>query len=36
VDAIKRSVKERFPGEIGEKNAQAVQKAYDLLRGGKK
>lgn len=35
VDAIKRSVKKRFPGELGEKNAKAVQIAYDLMRGGK-
>lgn len=35
VDAIKRSVKKRFPGELGEKNAKAVQAAYDLMRGGK-
>jgi pyruvate ferredoxin oxidoreductase gamma subunit len=35
VDAIKRSVKHRFPGELGEKNAKAVQTAYDLMRGGK-
>lgn len=35
VDAIKRSVKHRFPGELGEKNAKAVQTAYDMMRGGK-
>ncbi len=35
VDAIKRSVKKRFPGELGEKNAKAVQTAYDIMRGGK-
>ncbi len=35
VDAIKRSVTEKFPGPIGEKNAQAVQKAYDLMKGGR-
>lgn len=34
VDAMKRSVKRRFPGEIGEKNAKAVQAAYDMMRGG--
>jgi pyruvate ferredoxin oxidoreductase gamma subunit len=33
VDAVKRSVKERFPGPVGEKNAEAVQKAYDLMKG---
>jgi pyruvate ferredoxin oxidoreductase gamma subunit len=35
VDAIKRSVKKRFPGEMGEKNAEAVQTAYDIMRGGR-
>lgn len=34
VEAIKRSIKERFPGLVGEKNAQAVQRAYDLMKGG--
>ncbi|MFQ5869055.1 MAG: 2-oxoacid:acceptor oxidoreductase family protein, partial [Candidatus Zixiibacteriota bacterium] len=33
VDAIKRSIKEHFPGQVGEKNAQAVQKAYEMLKG---
>ncbi len=31
VEAIIKSVKERFPGEVGEKNARAIQKAYDLM-----
>jgi pyruvate ferredoxin oxidoreductase gamma subunit len=35
VDAIIKSVKERFPGEVGEKNARAIQKAYDMMKGGK-
>jgi pyruvate ferredoxin oxidoreductase gamma subunit len=35
VEAIKRSVMERFPGEVGEKNAQAVQKAFDMMKGGR-
>ena len=34
VEAIIKSVKERFPGEVGEKNALAIQKAYDLMKGG--
>lgn len=34
VEAIKNSVKHRFPGEIGEKNAKAIQTAYDLMKGG--
>jgi pyruvate ferredoxin oxidoreductase gamma subunit len=36
VEAMIKSVKERFPGELGEKNAQAIKKAYDLMRGGKR
>ncbi|PJA26430.1 MAG: pyruvate ferredoxin oxidoreductase [candidate division Zixibacteria bacterium CG_4_9_14_3_um_filter_46_8] len=35
VEAIKNSVKNRFPGAIGEKNAEAVQVAYDMLKGGR-
>ena len=34
LDAIKRSIKERFPGEVGEKNAKAVEKAYQMMKGG--
>ena len=33
VESIKNAVKSRFPGEIGEKNAEAVQKSYDMMRG---
>ncbi|MBD3168840.1 MAG: pyruvate ferredoxin oxidoreductase subunit gamma [candidate division Zixibacteria bacterium] len=35
VDAVKQSVQNRFPGPVGEKNAQAVQKAFDLMKGGR-
>ena len=35
VKAIIKSVKDRFPGEIGEKNALAIQKAYDMMSGQK-
>jgi pyruvate ferredoxin oxidoreductase gamma subunit len=35
VEAIIKSVKGRFPGELGEKNALAIQKAYDMMKGGK-
>jgi len=31
VEAIVKSVKERFPGEVGEKNALAIQKAYEMM-----
>lgn len=33
VESIKCAVKSRFPGKIGERNAEAVQKAYDRMRG---
>ncbi|MDK1031295.1 MAG: pyruvate ferredoxin oxidoreductase subunit gamma [Planctomycetia bacterium] len=33
VEAIKESVKHRFPGKVGELNAEAIQKAYDMVRG---
>ncbi len=32
VDSIKNAIKERFSGKVGEKNAEAIQKAYDLIR----
>jgi pyruvate ferredoxin oxidoreductase gamma subunit len=35
-ESIKEAVKERFPGKIGDKNAEAVQKAYDMIREGNK
>ena len=35
VEAVKNSVKKRFPGMVGEKNADAVQKAFDLVKGGR-
>jgi pyruvate ferredoxin oxidoreductase gamma subunit len=35
VEAIIKSVKERFPGEVGDKNARAIQKAYEMMKGGK-
>ena len=34
VEAMKRSVRERFPGPVGEKNAQAVQRAYEMMKSG--
>lgn len=33
VDAIKNSVRHRFGGKIGEKNARAVQRAYEEVSG---
>jgi len=32
-DSIKHAVQDRFPGKVGEKNAEAVQSAYDLVVG---
>jgi len=34
-ESIKDAVKERFPGKVGEKNAVAIQKAYDIITGAK-
>jgi pyruvate ferredoxin oxidoreductase gamma subunit len=34
VNSLKKSVKERFPGEVGEKNAKAIQKVFDMVRMG--
>jgi len=33
VESIKKAVKGRFSGKVAEKNAQAIQKAYDLIKG---
>ncbi len=30
-ESIKDAVMERFPGKVGEKNAQAIQAAYDMM-----
>lgn len=30
-ESIKKAVMERFPGKVGEKNAQAIQAAFDLM-----
>ncbi|MFH0930562.1 MAG: pyruvate ferredoxin oxidoreductase subunit gamma [Candidatus Zixiibacteriota bacterium] len=35
LEAIKRSVMERFPGELGKKNVAAVEKAYGIMKGAK-
>ncbi len=32
-ESIINAVMERFPGKIGEKNAKAIQEAYDLMEG---
>jgi pyruvate ferredoxin oxidoreductase gamma subunit len=31
-EAIERSIRHRFPGELGEKNVQAARKAYELTK----
>ncbi|MDH4223733.1 MAG: pyruvate ferredoxin oxidoreductase subunit gamma [candidate division Zixibacteria bacterium] len=35
LEAIKKSVMERFPGELGKKNIAAVEKAYGIMKGAK-
>jgi pyruvate ferredoxin oxidoreductase gamma subunit len=32
IESIERCIKERFPGELGEKNAKAARAAYDYVR----
>jgi pyruvate ferredoxin oxidoreductase gamma subunit len=32
-ESIKNAVRDRFPGKVGEKNADAVQSAYDMVVG---
>jgi pyruvate ferredoxin oxidoreductase gamma subunit len=31
-ESIKEAVKERFPGKVGERNAEAIQQAYDMMK----
>lgn len=31
-EAIERSIRHRFPGELGEKNVRAARRAYDLMK----
>lgn len=33
INSIKRAIQEKFPGEQGEKNMKAAQKAYEILKG---
>jgi pyruvate ferredoxin oxidoreductase gamma subunit len=33
LESIQRAFRARFPGELGEKNAQAAQVAYEMVRG---
>lgn len=34
-ESIKMAVKHRFPGKVGDRNAEAIQQAYDLMTGAK-
>jgi len=34
-ESIMEAVRERFPGKVGEKNAQAIMKAYEMMEGQK-
>ena len=31
-ESIMEAVKERFPGKVGDKNAEAIKKAYDMIK----
>lgn len=33
LEALKKAAKIRFPGPLGEKNAEAMQRAYDIVKG---
>jgi pyruvate ferredoxin oxidoreductase gamma subunit len=34
-ESIKKAVKERFPGKVGDRNAEAIQQAYDMMKEAK-
>ena len=34
-ESIENAVKKRFPGKVGEKNAEAIQKAYEIIMEAK-
>ncbi len=34
-ESIKEAVKERFPGKVGDRNAEAIQQAYDMMKEAK-
>jgi pyruvate ferredoxin oxidoreductase gamma subunit len=36
LESIERCIKERFPGELGDKNAKAAQTAYEFVRRSEK
>ncbi|WMW23834.1 pyruvate ferredoxin oxidoreductase subunit gamma [Methanolobus sediminis] len=35
-ESIMEAVKERFPGKVGERNAEAIQEAYNMMKEAKK
>ncbi|MDI3486620.1 MAG: pyruvate ferredoxin oxidoreductase gamma subunit, partial [Methanolobus sp.] len=35
-ESIMEAVKERFPGKVGERNAEAIQEAYKMMKEAKK
>jgi len=35
IESVEKAVKERFPGELGEKNARACRKAYNAAKEAK-
>ncbi|MEN8196015.1 MAG: 2-oxoacid:acceptor oxidoreductase family protein, partial [Pseudomonadota bacterium] len=32
LESVQAAIREKFPGEVGEKNASAAAKAYDTIR----
>ncbi len=36
LDAVLKAVRNKFPGELGEKNARVVKESYKILEGGSK
>jgi len=34
IEAVMKSVRARFPGAIGERNAEAARRAYEYIKGG--
>ena len=35
-ESIMEAVKERFPGKVGDRNAEAIKEAYNMMKEAKK
>jgi len=35
LESLQKAARERFPGEMGERNARAMQATYELVKGGR-